>query len=206
MRWLLLVLLLTGCSRETPLTRAAATGSVQEVQNALRGASLDETQGALIAAIRNGNTSVIPLLVQAGAVLTTPNGVNDWTPLEHAVHKRQLKSVQALLDAGAPVNQLDAHRRTALRWAAGNGYSEIVKVLLDRGADPRMEDEDGINALDSAIFGLTDIDNFTAGNCQTETIKVILAKAPGLKPSQKASRMAANMKNCGEIQQLIATR
>ncbi len=203
-----MALLLAGCYMcpETPLTRAAAKGSVDQVNQALEGASNEDVQGALIAAARNGNAAVIPVLVKAGAVLTRPSGVNDWTPLEHAVHKRQAPSIRALLDAGAPVNQIDSHQRTALRWAAGNGFTEIVQLLLDRGADPRLADEDGINALDSAIFGITDIDNFTAGKCQTDTVRAILAKAPELKPGQKATRIAANLKNCGEIQQLIVAR
>jgi hypothetical protein len=70
---------------------------------------------ALIAASRSGSADAVALLLKAGADVTRPWGVNDWTPLEHAVHKRKAGSVKALLDAGAPVDQRDAHQRTALR-------------------------------------------------------------------------------------------
>jgi hypothetical protein len=60
------------------------------------------------------------------------------------VHKRQAGSIKALLDAGAPVDQRDEHQRTALRWAAGNGFTEIVQLLVERGADPHIADEDDV--------------------------------------------------------------
>jgi hypothetical protein len=202
-------LILLGCQgyEDTHLTRAAATGTPTDVTRALRGASPDEIQNALIAASRSGNADAIPLLIKAGADVTRPWDVNGWTPLEHAVHRRKAGSVKALLDAGAPVDQRDAHQRTALRWAAGNGFTEIVQLLMERGADPHIADEDDVNALDAAIYGLPDLDNFTAGSCQTETVRAILAKAPDLVPSgKKWNRIASKLKQCREIERLIAMK
>jgi hypothetical protein len=207
--FVLVCLILIGCQsyQETPLTRAAATGTPADVARTLRGASLDELQPALIAATRAGNSAAIPLLVNGGADVTRPWGVNGWTPLEHAVHKRQAGSIKALLDAGAPVDQRDEHQRTALRWAAGNGFTEVAQLLMERGADPHIADEDGVNALDAAIYGLPDVDNFTAASCQTETVRAILSKAPDLVPSRKRwNRIATQVKRCGEIEQLMAVK
>jgi len=50
---------------------------------------------------------------------------------------------------------------------------------MERGADPHIVDEDDINALDDAIYGLPDIDNFTAGSCPTDTVRAILDQSPG---------------------------
>jgi len=201
-------LILIGCQGyqyDTSLGRAAATGSPADVTRTLRGASSEEIQTALIAASRAGNAAAIPILADAGADVTRPWGTNGWTPLEHAVHKRQAGSIKALLDAGAPVDQRDEHQRTALRWAAGNGFTEIVQLLMERGADPHIADEDDVNALDAAIYGLPDIDHFTAGSCQTDTVRAILAKAPNLAPSGKRwNRIATRLKQCGEIERLIA--
>ena len=201
-------LILIGCQGyqyDTSLGRAAATGSPADVTRTLRGASSEEIQTALIAASRAGNAVAIPILADAGADVTRPWGTNGWTPLEHAVHKRQAGSIKALLDAGAPVDQRDEHQRTALRWAAGNGFTEIVQLLMERGADPHIADEDDVNALDAAIYGLPDIDHFTAGSCQTGTVRAILAKAPNLAPSGKRwNRIATRLKQCGEIERLIA--
>lgn len=202
-------LVLIGCQshQETRLTRAAATGTPVDVARTSPGASPDELQTALIAASRAGNVDAIPLLIKAGADVTRPWGANGWTPLEHAVHKRQAGSIKALLDSGAPVDQRDEYQRTALRWAAGNGFTDIARLLMERGADPHIADEDGVNALDAAIYGLPDIDNFTAATCQTDTVRAILAKAPDLAASGKRwNYVATNVKRCREIAQLIAVK
>jgi len=69
------------------------------------------------------------------------------------VHKRQAGSIKALLDSGAVVDQRDEHQRTALRWATGNGFTDTALLLMERGADPHIADEDDVNALDAAIYG-----------------------------------------------------
>jgi hypothetical protein len=202
-----LVLIDCHSHQDTLLTRAAATGTPADVARTLLSASPDELQTALIEASRAGNVDAIPLLIKAGADVTRPWGVNGWTPLEHAVHKRQAGSIKALLESGAQVDQRDEHQRTALRWAAGNGFTDIVQLLMERGADPHIADEDDVNALDAAIYGLPDIDNFTAGTCQTETVRAILAKAPDLATSRKRwNHVATKVKRCSEIEQLIAVK
>jgi ankyrin repeat protein len=40
--------------------------------------------------------------------------------------------VKLLLDAKADVDAHSKYGETALQWAAGNGHSEVVKLLLDR--------------------------------------------------------------------------
>ena len=48
-------------------------------------------------------------------------------------------AVKALLAHGARVNEReDGHRQTALMWAAARGHADIVRQLLDAGADPRL--------------------------------------------------------------------
>ena len=43
--------------------------------------------------------------------------------------------------------------RTALQVAAHEGHREIVILLLDAGADAKMQDEDGDSAYHYAAFG-----------------------------------------------------
>ena len=90
----------------------------------------------LIVAAREGDTARMDELIQSGADVNERGGVNDWTPLMHAVHKNQIASVRALLAARADVNLTAGAegRDTALRLAEADGYAEITILLRNHGA------------------------------------------------------------------------
>ena len=59
-----------------------------------------------------------------------------------------------LLDAGARVDAVVTGRsRTALHIAAGGGHVDVVRILLDRGADFCLEERWNTTALDIAESG-----------------------------------------------------
>jgi hypothetical protein len=153
----------------------------------------------LISAARSGNTAKIQELAAEGTDMNLAGGVNGWTPLMHAVHTNQLASVEALLDHGAAVD-LHAGGTTALIMAAGYGYTEIVRVLLQHGADPRATARNGSTALEAALKGSPDMDHNTEGQCQTETVKAIIAKDPGLRVNEDSAALkAARRARCTEV-------
>lgn len=166
-----------------------------------------EPPHALIGAARSGDTEAIKTLLGSGADPNQRWGVNHWTPLMHAIHKNQKASVEALLAGGADVNARSGKGTTALMMAAGYGYANIVQLLLSRGANPRAETSDGDNALAAAVGGVPDIDKFTVGACQTETVRALLAKAPDLRLKDnfygRAARMAARAAGCSDVLALI---
>ena len=127
----------------------------------------------LTIAARDGNAPEIRALVARGADANAFDGVNDWTPLEHAVHKHQPAAITALLDVGADPNRADPRGSTPLMMAAGYGSTDIVQLLLRRGADLRLRDSGGATALDWAVSGINDIDRFTLFDCQAPTIEVL---------------------------------
>jgi ankyrin repeat protein len=90
----------------------------------------------LIAAAREGDISRIAELVKSGADVNQRGGVNNWTPLMHAVHKKRPGSVRTLLDAGADVNLVAGGRGrdTALGLAEVDGDDDIAAMLRDHGA------------------------------------------------------------------------
>ena len=61
------------------------------------------------------------------------------------------KTLAALLDAGAEVDPIDKAATTPLHLAAKNGHEDTVHFLLDHGANIRLKDADGNNALELAI-------------------------------------------------------
>jgi len=56
--------------------------------------------------------------------------------------------VAALLDAGALIDKQDRNQWSALMWATTNRHKEIVKVLLDHGANPDIKSSSGGTAYD----------------------------------------------------------
>lgn len=62
-----------------------------------------------------------------------------------------IKRVSYCLQRRANVNAKDQYEMTALHYAAGRGYTDIVKLLLSHGADPDLLDDMGRTPLAWAI-------------------------------------------------------
>ncbi len=158
----------------------------------------------LISAARAGDGAKIEQIAASGADLNEPGGVNGWTPLLHAIHTDQLASVRALLGLDADVN-LPAGGTTPLIMAAGYGYADIVDELLKAGADTRSTARDGETALEAAFRGSPDFDHYTAGHCQTGTVKILLSKDPELQIKEdSAAYKTAQRAGCNEEIALLA--
>ncbi len=155
----------------------------------------------ILGAARSGDVAAIRSLVARGA---NPNerddAVNHWTPLLHAVHKHQLGSVAALIDAGADPNGTDPNGTTPLMMAAGYGQTDMVELLLRRGANAHLADQHGATALDLALAGVPDIDRFTLFDCQNDTVRALVRADPTLLrhagAPTPAARTWARLKGC----------
>ena len=74
------------------------------------------------------------------------------TPLLLAAREGHLESVQALITAGADVNQVSAGDRTSpLLIATINGQFDLAKFLLEKGANPNLAAENNGTPLYGAI-------------------------------------------------------
>jgi hypothetical protein len=136
----------------------------------------------MIAAARAGDAETVRRLAAEGADVNIGAGREGWTPLLHAIHVREDKMALLLIDLGADVNLKAEHLGTTpLMMAAGYGNAQLVEDLLERGADPYLRNSKGGTALSAAVSGVTDIDNFTYGQCQTETVRALLKRAPDVK-------------------------
>ena len=100
----------------------------------------------------------------------------------HAIHKHQVESVRALLDAGADVNGRSAKGDAPLMMAAGYGY----------------------------VLGVPDMDRFTVGDCQLSTIRTLVQRVPDLrlKDSGKIQQALENakIKGCAGVAMLNGER
>lgn len=99
----------------------------------------------LIQAAWSGNPETVAALLKSGA---DPNQANHQglTPLMASTWGKtghgDLRSVKALLAAGATVNGTDTFGRTALMNAAASGNLEIVTLLLASGAEANIHIKD----------------------------------------------------------------
>ena len=70
------------------------------------------------------------------------------TPLLFAARQGHLESAQALVDAGADVNQVSAGDHTSpLLLAIINGHYDLAKYLVERGADVKLASDNGATPL-----------------------------------------------------------
>jgi ankyrin repeat protein len=88
---------------------------------------------ALIAAAHLGHFQVVQILIDAGAPLDHVNNLG-WTALMEAVvlgdgGPDHVRTVKALVDAGADRTITDRQGRTPLQHASERGYAEMVKLL-----------------------------------------------------------------------------
>lgn len=97
----------------------------------------------------NGNLPLVEFLLENGAFVTVKDQ-NDRTPLFDAIYVARnnkppswnSRVVNTLLAHGAqPTINTPAHGGTPLYWACRLHNPEIVKLLLDYGADPSFNDD-----------------------------------------------------------------
>ena len=150
-----------GRSGVTPLAAAALKGNDRIVEELLsRGADPNvidaHGQAALTYAAAHGFPEVVRRLLDAGVHINSRYG-HGLTALmwaagyEADVGTRAAESVIDLLLARcAHLDAADDRGRTALMVAAKLGHVEVVEMLIDRGANPRMRDTDGSTAFDLA--------------------------------------------------------
>lgn len=86
--------------------------------------------------------------VLAALACLTIGAASGMTALQKAVHKGDIKKVQALLDQGADINEWKFG--TALIFAASENRLEIAKLLIDKGADLDALGKNGWTALGCA--------------------------------------------------------
>jgi ankyrin repeat protein len=81
-----------------------------------------------------------------------------WAPLHYACTTGKLIVAQFLVANGAKVNALSPSDTTPLMMAVSSGNDQLIKFLLDNGADLRMRNHEGYSAIDVAsLFSKEDI-------------------------------------------------
>ena len=135
----------------TPIEWAAAGGKLEIMRLFLdKGASVENSTSAFVAAARGGQTEAMRLLLKRHA--STKNAGAEALAAaagsRAGVEKDKIATVNFLLDLGVDVNSRDKEGKTILHKASHTGYhSGVVKTLLDRGAELNARDNSGATAL-----------------------------------------------------------
>jgi uncharacterized protein len=160
----------------TPLYLASVNGNAAIIEKLLKaGADVNavsnEGETALMTAARTGNADAVKVLLSRGADVNAKESWHGETALMWAVSEKHPAVARELILEGADVNarstvnnwerQNTAEPRekwlplgglTALEFAARDGCTECIPVLLDARADINAVDQDGITPLLSATI------------------------------------------------------
>jgi len=101
----------------------------------------------LMMASIEGDLPVVKTLVLQKKAMVNHIG---WTPLHYACTKGNLEVAQFLIANGAMVDGLSPGNTTALMMAVQSGNEQLVKILLDKGADLQLRNANGLSAIDIA--------------------------------------------------------
>jgi len=102
----------------------------------------------MIASIE-GNLPLVKTLVQDKKAQIDHIG---WTPLHYASSRGRFEIAQFLLANGAIVDSMSPGNTTPLMMAVQSGNEELIKLLLDKGADLQVRNSNGLSAIDIAVI------------------------------------------------------
>ncbi|KAF9879770.1 autophagy protein atg22 [Colletotrichum karsti] len=101
---------------------------------------------ALHIAARNGYSLILGRLLAAGADVDVQNDAL-CTPLISALSRRQIEAAMTLLFEDADWKHENANDLTALHLAARGSIRLVIEYLLEKGADPNLQDDQGQTPL-----------------------------------------------------------
>ena len=154
---------ITSSSGTTPLILASGRGSVECLRHLLEhdlGKTIIDTYPttagtALFVASSLGHADVVEVLLESGADPTLR--YNHFTPLMMASGNGYLGCVKCLLSHDEGITTIDSVcdgsiSTTALCLACIGGHTQVVKALLDSGADPTLPMSGGIRPVEGAFI------------------------------------------------------
>ena len=100
----------------------------------------------MIASIQGDLPLVKSLILQKNALVDHIG----WKPLHYASATGQLEVAQFLVSKGATVDSRSLNGTTPLMMAVQSGNEQLVKYLLDNGADLQLKNDFSITAIDIA--------------------------------------------------------
>jgi ankyrin repeat protein len=105
-----------------------------------------QDENVLMMAALAGNEALAKALIDKGADVNKPG----WAPLHYAATKGHAGITKLLLGHHAYIDAESPNKSTPLMMAAMYGTFDVVKLLVDEGADTSLKNEQGLTAHDFA--------------------------------------------------------
>src|ERR1700679_2674213 len=111
---------------------------------------LNSTQVDIFTYARQGNIERIRAVIESGQASATDRNDDGITLLHLAAITGRVPVCAYLIEKGAEVDVLGGHLlATPLQWAARKGLVEIMDLLIQHGANPRLVDSQDFSCLHS---------------------------------------------------------
>ncbi|KAL1610698.1 hypothetical protein SLS60_002368 [Paraconiothyrium brasiliense] len=137
----------SGPIERTALSYCAELGLPSYVELLLdHQAAVDEPSGSqsqapISQAAQSGHLNVMQLLLKTGRININKRDATGKSCLTHAAAEGHRNIVEVLLVHHADIEHRDDRSRTPLMWAAFRGRTDVVKLLIDRQANPDVKEE-----------------------------------------------------------------
>jgi len=156
----------------------------------------------LVAAIGTGDLSALRNELDAG---TDPNGewlqappMATWLPVYLAAEAGRADMLAALVAEGAEIDRRDRNGDRPLDWAARYGETDIVRLLLDAGAD--------VNAVDAERGNVALVNALSGGHIDTARLLLARGASPAVASPNRGSALywAVSSGDMALVERLIA--
>jgi ankyrin repeat protein len=102
-----------------------------------------------------------------------------------AARKGDVAAVKAFLDAGVDVNSKTRYGATALSYACDKGHVEVVRLLVERGADVNVKD---------TFYGEVPL-GWALSHGHVQVVKLLLDKAAGIERALMSGFKTAKLRS-----------
>jgi ankyrin repeat protein len=133
--------------------RAAATGGHEGLVTRLLDIGVSNFYDLVAETAAKGHTSIVKMLLDAGAAISGTRSRKYQTALQWAVKGDHIDTARLLIERGADVNAAPWRPKSPLHVACRKGNVDMVKMLLEAGANVHARSYSGKSVRRSATKG-----------------------------------------------------